>query len=166
VRCDWFSAVLSLCFLAQGFAAETVVKVADDASLRAALRGARPGTRIRIAAGRYAPGVYVANLQGTAQQPIVIEGAEASDPPLFEGGAEAWHLSDCAYVTLRNVAVRGQRSNGINVDDGGSYMLPTWGRRETTTPSSFRASTTSWSATVRSRAGADRPPTWSAATAD
>ncbi len=45
-------------------------------------------------------------------------------PPRFEGGSEAWHLSDCAYVTLRNIAVRGQSGNGINIDDGGSYDSP------------------------------------------
>lgn len=110
--------------LVSALGAETVVEVADDHSLRAALRAAKPGTRIRIAAGRYRPGVYVTNLRGTEQEPIVIEGADPNSPPRFEGGGEAWHLSDCAYVTLRNIAVRGQSSNGINVDDGGTFETP------------------------------------------
>ncbi len=105
-------------------AAETVVKVADDASLRAALHGARAGTRIAIAPGRYRPGIWVENLHGTAERPIVIEGADPTRPPLFEGGREAWHLSNCSHVTLRNVAVRGQSGNGINVDDGGTFDTP------------------------------------------
>ena len=124
MRCNCLLTLLVLVISASGFGAESVVKVADDASLHAALRNARPGTRIRIAAGRYRPGVYVANLHGTKDGPIVIEGADADNPPVFEGGAEAWHLTDCSYVTLRNISARGQSSNGINVDDGGSFETP------------------------------------------
>lgn len=120
----WMAASLVFAFLTPTARAETIVKVADDASLRAALRVARPGTRIRIAAGRYRPGVYVSNLKGTAESPIVIEGADPNDLPVFQGGREGWHLSDCAYVTLRNLAVDGAAANGINVDDGGSYDTP------------------------------------------
>lgn len=104
--------------------AAQVVSVNDDASLRAALRDARPATTIKIAPGRYRPGVYAAKLRGTAADPIVIEGADPARPPSFEGGGEAWHLSDCEFVTLRNIAVRGQSSNGINVDDGGTPETP------------------------------------------
>jgi len=105
-------------------AADRPVLVRDDASLRAALRTARPGTHIRIAPGRYRPGVWVANLQGTVEQPIIIEGADEKNPPMFEDGAEAWHLADCAFLTLRNIAFRKQTGNGINVDDGGTYQTP------------------------------------------
>jgi hypothetical protein len=124
MRWSGFSPVLVLVFLSWGLAAEGVVKVSDDASLRAALRQARPGTHVRIAPGRYAPGVYVSGLQGTERAPIVIEGAEANNPPIFEGGSEGWHLTDCAFVTLRNIAVSRQSSNGINIDDGGSFESP------------------------------------------
>lgn len=108
-----------------GLADGPVVDVRDDASLRTALESARPGTRIRIAQGSYRPGVYAHSLKGTTQRPIVIEGADPDSPPTFKGGTQAWHLSQCEYVTLRNIAVRGQTSNGINVDDGGSYETPT-----------------------------------------
>lgn len=110
--------------LAPGLAAQRVEKVSDDASLRAAIREARPGTRIAIAAGRFQPGVFVRNLRGTAAEPIAIEGADLKNPPLFEGGSVAWQLSDCEYVTLRNLSVRGQRQNGINIDDGGTFDTP------------------------------------------
>jgi len=121
----YFAWIPVLLALAPVFADELAVEVSDDASLRTALRSAGPGTRIRIAAGHYRPGVYAANLKGTERRPIVIEGADENNPPTFEGGNEAWHFSDCAYLTLRNIAVKGQRSNGINVDDGGSYDTPT-----------------------------------------
>ena len=100
------------------------VRVTDDASLRAALREAAAGTVIRLAPGRYQPGVFADNLQGTPERPIVIEGEDAARPPLFEGGKVAWQLSDCAHLVLRNIAVRGQQVNGINIDDGGSYDTP------------------------------------------
>ena len=124
MRWKWLSPVLVLIFADWGLGAELVVKVAADASLRAAIRGARPGTRIRIAPGRYSPGVYATGLKGTRQSPIVIEGADEKDPPIFRGGGEGWHLTDCEFVTLRNIAVEGPSSNGINVDDGGSFDTP------------------------------------------
>jgi hypothetical protein len=104
--------------------AAEAVRVTDNASLNSALRGASAGTVIRLAPGRYQPGVFAVNLQGTQQRPIVIEGADADRPPLFEGGKVAWQLSDCAHLVLRNIAMRGQQANGINVDDGGSYDTP------------------------------------------
>jgi len=66
----------------------------------------------------------VAGLKGTEQEPVLIEGIDEANPPVFEGGSQAWHLSDCAHVTLRNIAVRGQTGNGINVDDGGTLDTP------------------------------------------
>jgi hypothetical protein len=104
--------------------ATEAIRVTDNASLNSALRGASAGTVIRLAPGRYQPGVFVTNLQGTGERPIVIEGEAPDRPPLFEGGKVAWQLSDCAHLVLRNIAVRGQQANGINIDDGGSYDTP------------------------------------------
>ena len=95
------------------------VAVADDAALRQALAGAPAGRRIVLAPGRYRPGVYARGLRGTADRPIVIEAADANNPPVFEGGPAGLHLSACAHLTLRNLVVRGQSGNGINIDDGG-----------------------------------------------
>lgn len=116
-----FSLVLAC---STGLGAEQVKRVADDTALRAALRQARPGTRILIAAGRYAPGVFLRDMHGTAAAPTVIEGEDPKNPPVFEGGGTAWQLSDCSYLTLRNLSVRGQRHNGINIDDGGTFDTP------------------------------------------
>jgi hypothetical protein len=124
VRSQWLVLIGVLALARVGLSGELSPKVTDDATLRAALREAGPGTRIVIAAGRYQPGVLVRNLQGTAGQPVVIEGADPKDPPVFEGGSVAWQLSDCAYVTMRNISVRRQRHNGINIDDGGTFDTP------------------------------------------
>jgi len=101
-----------------------VIRVADDAALRAAVRGARSGQTILIAPGRYQPGVYVDRLEGRPGAPITISGENASRPPVFEGGTEAWHLSRCKHLVLRHLAVRGQSGNGINIDDGGQRTEP------------------------------------------
>src|SRR5262245_8640158 len=116
--------LLVVCLAAAGQAAPEVVSVADDAALRAALAKARPGSTIRIAPGNYRPGVSMEHLSGTAEQPIVIAGQDPEHPPRFEGGALAWHLTGCSYVTLRDLDVRGQTGNGINVDDGGKLDQP------------------------------------------
>jgi hypothetical protein len=105
-------------------AAEHVAKVGDDAALRRALAEARAGSRIVIAPGTYRPGVHVAELRGTAEAPIVVEGADAKDKPVFEGGIFGMQFSDCAYLTLRNLALRGQSGNGINIDDAGTFDTP------------------------------------------
>ncbi len=55
---------------------------------------------------------------------VVIQGADATNPPVFEGGSQAIHLANCSYVTLRNIRVRGFPTNGINIDDGGTFETP------------------------------------------
>ena len=54
----------------------------------------------------------------------MIRGSDPQRPPVFAGGSQAFHLIDCAHVTLRDVTVRGCSGNGINVDDGGTYDTP------------------------------------------
>ncbi len=117
--------VLAIVFLAPAMAWCADVTVASDAELRAAIKDARPGTRIRVRPGVYAGGVYAGGLAGTSEQPIVIEGADPKSPPVFDGGSEAIHLTDAAHVILRHLVIRGQTGNGINIDDGGTYDSPT-----------------------------------------
>lgn len=118
----FLSLLLPLTTLALSAAAadqSATVAVRNDASLRQALREAQPGTRIQILPGRYAPEVYAAGLQGSAELPIVIEGQDPADRPVFEGGRQGWHLSGCSYVTIRGLVIRGAKTNGMNIDDGG-----------------------------------------------
>jgi hypothetical protein len=100
------------------------VNVSNDPSLRRALADAKPGNRILIAPGRYQPGLYARNLQGTAEQPIIIEAADPKKKPLIEGGSLGLQLSDPAHLVLRNLIIRGQSGNGINIDDAGSFDTP------------------------------------------
>ena len=96
----------------------------DDAQLKTALASLRPGSIVRIAPGTYQPGLSVRNAQGTSERPIVIEGLDPRQPPLFEGGSQAWHFSGASHLTLRWLHCRGQKHNGINLDDGGESKMP------------------------------------------
>ena len=108
-------------------AAGEQIAVRDAQGLGAALAGAGPGTTIVLAPGRYGHGLTIEKLSGTKEARITIKGADDRDPPLFEGGNEAIHLTDCNFLTLRNLKVSGCAGNGINCDDGGTFDTPSRG---------------------------------------
>jgi len=99
------------------------VRVRDAASLQAAVGAAKPGTRILLAPGEYGSGHLFRNVRGEAGKPIVIEGADPKNPPRFTGGG-GLQFSDPVYLELRHLSLSGARSNGLNIDDGGSYDTP------------------------------------------
>lgn len=103
------------------------ITVENAADLRRELDRAKPGSVITLAAGAYGNGLWIENLNGTKAGPIVISGEDKENPPIFSGGNEAIHFSDCSYVTLRNIRVSGCAGNGINADDGGSFESPSVG---------------------------------------
>lgn len=105
-----------------GFAEE--VRVANREELIRALRAAKPGTTILVAPGKYAGGLSQAKLRGTKESPIVIAGADASDPPIIEGGGSGLHLSAPEHVELRDLVFTAATGNGLNIDDGGSAESP------------------------------------------
>jgi hypothetical protein len=101
-----------------------VVQVRNSQDLARALAQAKPGTRIELAAGEYASGVYYVGLRGEAEKPVVIAAADPKNPPVIRGGGAGIHLVDPAYVEIRDVVFAGQSGNGLNIDDGGSYDTP------------------------------------------
>ncbi|GBC99516.1 hypothetical protein HRbin17_02041 [bacterium HR17] len=100
------------------------LRVANDAELRDALRAVQPGTTVLIAPGEYRGGLFLTNLQGTPDRPILIAAADPTDPPVIKGGTECLHLVDAAYVELRDLVLVGASGNGLNIDDGGSFDTP------------------------------------------
>lgn len=90
-------------------------------SLVEAAIDAEPGDTILVRAGTYGGGQFISNVQGTAEQPILFL---AEGTVRFEGGTEAWHLTDVAYLHIRGFEFTGQSGNGVNIDDGGSYETP------------------------------------------
>jgi len=101
-------------------AAEIIVH--DDAELRVALRDLKLGNTLRIAPGDYPGGHHVS---GVAK--LTIEALDAKNPPHFKGEANGWQFTQCADLTLRNVRISGQTSNGVNLDDGGLLDRPVTG---------------------------------------
>lgn len=100
------------------------ISVNNTSQLRPAIGRLEPGDTLLIAPGDYQGGIYFANTSGTEKAPITIRGADPNNPPLFEGGSQAFHLADCSYINLKNLKVKGFPSNGINIDDGGSFDTP------------------------------------------
>ena len=79
----------------------------DATGLKAALQKATPGTRVLLAPGEYAGGLFFSNLSGAAGKPIVIAAADPASPPHIRGGAECLHLSDVTYLELRDLLLTG-----------------------------------------------------------
>ena len=88
---------------------------ADPASFGAILRHLRPGEMLALAAGVYTTGLPLHGLQGTAEQPIVIEGPPPPARAVFVArpGAHTVSLVDCAHVIIRNLVLDGR---GARVD--------------------------------------------------
>lgn len=99
--------------------AATEVRVSNADELRAAFAAAKPGTRIVAAGGAYER-VQAANVRGTKDSPVVLIAAGAKSPPVIRG----MQLSDVEHVEIVGVHVVGAPTNGINVDDGGTFDTP------------------------------------------
>ncbi len=123
MRHTWMLVVLVSLLGAAGCGADDV-KVSTSAQLRAALGDATAGTRILLAPGEYEGGMWVRDIDGDPDRPIVIAGADPDDPPHIVGGANSFHLANVSYIELRDLTVSGCTSNGINIDDGGSFETP------------------------------------------
>ena len=106
-------------------ATEQVIRVQNTTQFRQAVRNARPGDTILLAAGEYEGGLYVENVHGEPGKPIVISAEEERTPPVIRGGGECLHISKASYIELRNLVMVGARYNGVNIDDGGQYDSPT-----------------------------------------
>jgi hypothetical protein len=94
--------------------------VSTRAELTQALRKARAGDQIVIAAGTYAGGISQSGLAGTRESPIMLTAADPANPPVISGGNGGLHLSSPSHVELRHLVIKGSTGNGLNIDDGGS----------------------------------------------
>jgi len=104
-----------------------LISVHDAKTLRNAISRAQPGDIISLATGHYGNGILISKLNGSKNKPITISAADPKNPPLFEGGKVAIHLSSCNYLTLSDLVISGCQANGINADDGGLLDTPSLG---------------------------------------
>ncbi len=93
------------------------------ASLDEAAGRAAPGTRIVLRAGTYGGSTYIGDLSGAEGSPIAIVG-EGEVTLDAEGAGEALHLAEARWLVLENLTITGATTNGLNIDDGGSYDTP------------------------------------------
>ena len=112
-----------LLLLAWPASAQTTA-VRDADGFRQAVRQAKPGATILLAAGEYGGGFYFENVKGEPGKPVTIAAADTEHPPVFIGGASAMHFTDAAHLELRDIVVTGAAANGLNFDDGGSFDTP------------------------------------------
>lgn len=96
------------------------VRVADSGGLRAALAAAKPGTTIVLATGDY-DAFSAANVRGVAGKPITVRAEDAAKPPCFTSGVQ---LSDVEHFVLADLLFTGSATNGLNIDDGGTFTTP------------------------------------------
>lgn len=106
-------------------AIEDTIRVSTMAELQSNLRSAKPGTTILIAPGTYVGGVYAENLRGTKDRKIIIRGADPANPPQFT----SWQLSRVSDLEIGHLRLRGAKSNGLNIDDGGGKGSGTYNVR-------------------------------------
>ncbi|MBK8502044.1 MAG: right-handed parallel beta-helix repeat-containing protein [Saprospiraceae bacterium] len=103
----------------------TVGTGGDFLTLDAAESSISAGDTVMILDGIYSNGTqFLDELHGTANAPIVIR-AQNTHGAIFRGGSEAIHLSNCTYLELQGLVIEQQTSNGMNIDDGGNYTMPT-----------------------------------------
>ena len=76
---------------------------------------ATPGAIIKLESGVYTEGLPVREINGTADQPIIIEAADPSSPPEFlaSPGRNTVSIVNASYVTIRNLVLDGR---GLPVD--------------------------------------------------
>ncbi len=103
---------------------DNLITVSTRDELVRAVRSAKPGTKVLIAPGTYRGGLNFNQLRGAKDNPVVLAASDSKRPPVFEGGASCFHLTDPSYVELNNLVLTEVTGNGLNIDDGGSYDSP------------------------------------------
>ncbi|WP_442481934.1 right-handed parallel beta-helix repeat-containing protein [Aeoliella sp. SH292] len=118
---------LLACLIAASSSLATTWQVTPEAGTPAtsfahALASAQPGDSIRLAPGVYAGGHYRAGLSN-----VTITSDDPANPAIVRGGGNGLQLSDASNVTLEHLIFEQQTSNGLNIDDGGTFETPTTG---------------------------------------
>ena len=109
----------------------TDIRVRDAVEFRAALAGAKPGTRLLLAGGAYGGGFQRTNLRGEPGRPVVIAAADPQNPPVFSNAKTGLQLSNPAHLELHGLVFEKLSENGLNIDDGGSFFCwSQWAYRE------------------------------------
>ncbi len=105
---------------AASICAQDHVEVADATSFRDALANAKPGTQIVLAKDAVIEGgIHAADVRGALGDRIVIRSADPEHPAVLRGGRSGLHLSNVAWLEIRDLVIEKSEVNGLNLDDGG-----------------------------------------------
>ena len=88
-----------------------------------AIEDVTPGDTILIFSGTYNGGLFIDQLQGLPGAWIFILAAP-EEMVIFDGGNNAWQITDAAYLYIHGIIFEHQSGNGLNFDDGGTYESP------------------------------------------
>lgn len=115
-----YSVKMPLLVLPLLFASEPVlVQVKTKPEFYEAVRKAKPGHILEIVGDQLGGGIFVENLHGTPDKPITIRGALSGTRTRITGGSGI-QISKVSFVHLESFDIEGARTNGLNIDDGGS----------------------------------------------
>ena len=102
----------------------TIGPSGDFLTLESAESSITAGDTVVLLDGTFSDGTQFLTINGTKEQPIVIK-AENRHQAIMQGGTESIHLVSCSYVEIEGLLIQGQSGNGMNIDDGGTYTIPT-----------------------------------------
>lgn len=100
----------------------SAVRVRNSEELRRALQNAPPGTEVLLEPGEYQGGLHFEGLRGSLARPILIRASDPKSPPRFVGGG--LQFSKVSHLEIRDLAISGAKTNGLNIDDGGNLRQP------------------------------------------
>lgn len=113
-----------LLLLFPAFLSANQLRVCSDCnytSISSAANDALPGDTILVI-GTMTKGDQISELRGKPNDWIYIIGENNAN---YGGGNTGIQLSDCEYLNISNITIKGQLSNGVNIDDAGSFDTPT-----------------------------------------
>ncbi len=107
--CSWLSV---------GLAFPKEVTVSSLSELKHAIRQNGAGTTFKVLPGVYQGSIFLNNYHGSIDRPILIEGSDPTDPPVFSSSGVGLSLRCCSYIKLKDLILIGASSCGINISEG------------------------------------------------
>jgi len=101
--------LVGICTLAAWNAAQSLhagVRNASPSDYQSLLQSLKPGDTLNLAAGQY-PRLSLANLNGTPDAWITIQGPASDPPAVIQGGANhnTVEIENCSYVSIENLRI-------------------------------------------------------------
>ncbi len=101
--------------------AQKKIHIKTMQELKRALGDAEPGTTITLAPGTYRGGLHCSKIRGTDDAPITITSRDKDNPAVFTSQLQ---FSEPRNLILKDFVVTGSSTNGLNIDDGGTFSTP------------------------------------------